>query len=625
MCAKTNAQSTFPQLVAGNVESARNAFLMESKIPGRYIIIPILYIAIIAGLIYAQFGRSSKIDLTIGNIELSATFAAGSGNGASTPTNVSLNFGSMEFLSDSGRLIIEDATGNQRPIKLLDYLSDTRRVAIDYENQVHLAIINTSPNRGALEIRAIDSNVVAVGFQVSDSVLQPDDRVPVFLEDGTTAIFPVGTFLDPGNRVLWVPMMSPAQSAVLYRVNPELVEEPFLFWLGESYTFAAQEEIDSLRSSFVDAVYNGWTGSRYTESSRSWKLADGTVGFDETVFALMIAESLTRGSFRELYARILSISGAYFDSLSYRTAPLLGNVVRTGEKITDDNAARIADIGALLESGDPAIFNIENLVPFVFDRAPYSIAGELVNLASQLSPDGASPSESVGAIEFLVSVGMYDKNLAMESPAILDRFKRLIFPYLKAGVYGLYLEDENGTADIGATIRAGIILNELGTADALLNGIALELQKYGLSLSDSEGFIPTHADPKRPRENHAATHIVPEPIFVRLTQNGYMPREISLFESDGPGIWIWSAAGNFEVESTEDSYTLSFDFPVGFAHHLIFRGIEPFSTISLFGIPWKNDPLFQNYTSGWTYVEEQKTLYMKMTHRSIRERVVIRK
>ncbi len=174
-----------------------------------------------------------------------------------------------------------------------------------------------------------------------------------------------------------------------------------------------------------------------------------------------------------------------------------------------------------------------------------------------------------------------------------------------------------------ATIRAGLILREIEKSGTQLEEIGSGLLNTGFGLAGEHGFLPDGASISGTELVPSKTQIRPEPIFAAVTEGSYIPTETSFYSFEGPGVWMWSSAGAIQIDSDDSKIEISFDFPVGFAHHIMVVGLESFESISMFGIPWKSDPLFQNYTSGWLYSENAKTLYVKLTHRTKRERITI--
>ncbi|MCK5673859.1 MAG: hypothetical protein KAH95_10815, partial [Spirochaetales bacterium] len=49
----------------------------------------------------------------------------------------------------------------------------------------------------------------------------------------------------------------------------------------------------------------------------------------------------------------------------------------------------------------------------------------------------------------------------------------------------------------------------------------------------------------------------------------------------------------------------------------------PFKNLQMNGINWNSDKRFQYYSSGWVYDREEKTLYVKLTQKRTKEKIVL--
>ena len=117
--------------------------------------------------------------------------------------------------------------------------------------------------------------------------------------------------------------------------------------------------------------------------------------------------------------------------------------------------------------------------------------------------------------------------------------------------------------------------------------------------------------------------IKPEELYSLITGGKYYPHHVSLTSALCSPAWAWTSADDLQASRGASTIRLSFDYPINESHHIVVRGIEPFSSITLFGIMWKSDPRFQFYRSGWFYDETEKALYITITHSEQREELVI--
>ncbi len=90
-----------------------------------------------------------------------------------------------------------------------------------------------------------------------------------------------------------------------------------------------------------------------------------------------------------------------------------------------------------------------------------------------------------------------------------------------------------------------------------------------------------------------------------------------------PPLLIYTIGENPTLQKEGSTYTLSFDFPVGETHYMMIRGVTGLSRLQLLNVDWRSDPGFAAYHSGYYYNSDQESIYLKITQRSSRERVIL--
>ena len=594
-----------------SVEWRSESYPMHSKVPIRYYSIPLIYLLIIAALLYGYFGRAVKIRERAGDMAITATIPARS-TGSGRPDSLEVAIGDIRFDPGSRGIVVRTIDGQNDVEKIESFRIDGTAISLRFDGGIELSLDRIGQET-VLSVRA-DSEVARVGLRFRNEFTQSDPRVPVFFAGESIAILPPESSFDKREGVLFI-----APEAGTINFAPDgAIDSPFLVWIDR---YLSIESDPGSLVQFIEATYTGWTGSRYSGASASWIDVEGTYSFDEETFAMMVGESLARGGFRGLYPRILQIAQRHSESLTHISAPLLGNIVTRSETRQEADNQRIAEIRSLVKNGDPAVFHSEDLVPFLFDRGPYALVSELIRIATTLESGELSPRQAVGALWFLFGVAGIDADSGIDR-SLVDLVERLVIPHLQIAGDSLYVGSEV-SLDTEATIRAGLLLREINEPGTQLHDIGSGLLSLGLGLAGDHGFLPISASVSGRTIVPSQRMIRPEPIFAAVNESTYAPTETTLFPIEGPGVWMWSSAGAIQIDSSPSEIVISFDFPVGFAHHFMVVGLESFESIAMFGIPWKSDPLFQNYTSGWLYSEEIKTLFVKLTHRATRERITI--
>jgi hypothetical protein len=144
-----------------------------------------------------------------------------------------------------------------------------------------------------------------------------------------------------------------------------------------------------------------------------------------------------------------------------------------------------------------------------------------------------------------------------------------------------------------------------------------------LGLTDNQGFLPQSSRFLNDSITLSSQTIAPEDFYHLIVDNPYYPHETSLYNAVGPGAWIYGIADFSVVSTDQDNLTIEMRFPVNATHHFIIQGVRPFNQIQMHGIPWRSDPTYERYSTGWVYEEGTQTLRGKITHRVENEQLVI--
>jgi hypothetical protein len=103
----------------------------------------------------------------------------------------------------------------------------------------------------------------------------------------------------------------------------------------------------------------------------------------------------------------------------------------------------------------------------------------------------------------------------------------------------------------------------------------------------------------------------------------YRPRA-AVIGSGVNGIWAWTAASAVNAAQDGNVLDISVSFPMGETHHMMIRGVRPFTKIQLYNIDYRTDPQFERYdSSGWVYSSQDQILVLKMKHRAAVEHIRI--
>jgi hypothetical protein len=168
----------------------------------------------------------------------------------------------------------------------------------------------------------------------------------------------------------------------------------------------------------------------------------------------------------------------------------------------------------------------------------------------------------------------------------------------------VWAEDTGNTA--WAVVGRSIVLSVLSLTDGSLTVPAV------ISLSEEGSIVEA-----------SGGRISPARVYRILGLGEYAPRAVGI-GSGVNGIWTWTAASSVTATQENNILDITVTFPQGETHHMMIRGVRPFTKIQLYNMDYRTDPQFERYdSSGWVYSAQDQILVLKMKHRSTAEHIRI--
>ncbi len=87
------------------------------------------------------------------------------------------------------------------------------------------------------------------------------------------------------------------------------------------------------------------------------------------------------------------------------------------------------------------------------------------------------------------------------------------------------------------------------------------------------------------------------------------------------GLEVLTMANNTSIRRSGSRYTVSLELPIGSTHYFVIRNVSNIQNFTLLGLPWRQDPGFSLYHSGYYYNEARQEVYVKLTNRQAREQI----
>ena len=556
-----------------------------SKHPIRKLLgLTILYSAIIFGIFVIQFRNETVISKTFGLIRLILSETTDENNTSKLKNNFSVSFGGITVFSDYNNIphICNDA---QTPLELESW------------NQI---------SETAFNLVFKDGTQVVFSYP-STEVLTPIS-IETFLPKGVTAIalpFKINgsyTLTDKKSNNLVL-----ASKAGEYEFSIPQVDSQFLYFYNyepiASYDIFTKEKVFT----FADAKALALSSEEYykysVEKVKSSVLFKNEVpeSASEIAITAYVAEMASQGKYSQAIESVPAAAKTVAKR-SYLSAPYFNSLVEMNKTLVMQNENIAYRMNYSIEQGNPSVFEFDAFSMYIQTRS----TPEAVKSLSLLTQEGTAeptPLQASGIIKLYADLYPISKEKAdvLQVPAqkalgIIEKYcsiKDDIFSFAQENVEFSSL-DYAKTGD--ALVRYGEII---GNPDICAVGrLMFNIGVSRIDTSDIESFATIY------------------PLAAR--NNKFYPHLVILEETLTEPIWTWTAAQSMSIKTdSENTSTISLDFPQGDSHYVIINGIKPFKSIEIYELFFRTDHRFETYnSSGYVYDSKSNTLFLKYRHKS---------
>lgn len=382
-------------------------------------------------------------------------------------------------------------------------------------------------------------------------------------------------------------------------------------------------------SAWRDKAWSGLSGTAFDAAAATWAppqgASSGTPAFDEESFVAFEAEAYRRGSIELAASLVQTVRTSHASSLGWLSAPFAG---RTAASMGAWEAAFLTDIKAIeqqVSARSADVFYRRGIVPFLFDRAPYSLAQEAVALARTIDFSKADTTQAAALIRAWLDARNYLADDQNPFGRAVDLVDKALTPQIRKADGSFYLQTgPDGRCDAVAGIELGAALIELAEATdkSIYAGIGQSLIMGFLRLSAPDGSMPASVVVGGGGLVRSPEAIPAARVYGVIGGSPYYPRAVSFYKTLGPGAWAWTCAPAISVESSPETTVYSVDWPVGSSHYMALYGVKPYTKIQLYGLDYNMDASFENYNaSGYFYKKSAGAMYLKMRHKARREEI----
>ncbi|MBN2051749.1 MAG: hypothetical protein JW760_14960 [Spirochaetales bacterium] len=605
---------------------------MKTKIGKHYILIPLIYIAIIGVLLHFQYSTDESFTRIIGNLTVTGEKTQTAITGKRGLSDLQIEtFGFAFSFDDANPVLIETRDGLVHKAYALDFTPYSDGIDIDLGKGTSIRFFLEDQGLRILPAASMIDSITRIHLPVTPLPgisLKRGSGLPVLavtddlLENTFFASLQEGiNYQDEGYFTL--ESGRNGFSELTFRSAPPGIEDPFTFWFAGKANFPTEEEYTAAVGSYLSEAAKGWETARFSRSRGTWQDGQGSEVFSEDIAVILLSEAAGTNRLSRVQEDMTIASADHKDALTRRSSPFLGDIINRVDLFLrkDNRSLRYQTLLNSAREGNADIFLQKDLGNIIESSANKDLKEEARKILREQDHEDLSVAAALGMIDFILRFENEDTEKLLEN-IINNR----IIPALVVLDSGVYLSTgDKDLLDIESSVYAGYLLRTAGEevkSETFLS-LGRSLITAALSLAEQNGFLPeslTHDGLSVRRETGV---LPPEKIYLYLKENPYYPRERSLADYFGNGSWSFSSAETVAVTPGQNMYSISFTYPRGETHYIALHGIPPFSRMRLLGIDWKGDPIFQYYYSGWYYDPDTSTLFIKLRHRTERETIEI--
>ncbi len=605
---------------------------MKTRVGLSFFFVPLLYAGIILGLLYLQFGERSGFTEQFRGITIRGNAAEAGGSRESDLIELHLQASGLSFhFSNSQPLRLRNANGDEVEAALLGYrvVDNGLEVLFDRELTLRLSAEDESNSRYVMapSLRAKEYPILSLPFSVPDrNARQPEEKASdlLFRYKGESYLIslPSASSFDIGGGRILLSAAGSNPSMVFERAPDPVPQSRPGQWFTAEEASTPESAYRTERDRFLDTAYRGWTDTRVRPNG-TWEMGEGAPRFSEEAFVALHVESLRRNSTERILT--LNTEGSPKPAATgFLAAPITGDLMQADSRRREEERKLIDRIASLSGAGNPDLFLVGNLVPLLATRGPRSLLGEVLTRTVEMKPTDLSLQQATGLLEAVIdarSLGLPDTD---GIPAPLAIAEARLFPAIRRTEIGPFLVGSNGSVDIRTQVLAGNLLQRIRDAEHsdAAQAIGRALIVSALGKAQDTGFLPASLQVAADSITGSSGIVTPESIYPCLADTPYYPHEATFFRETAAGVWIWTAA-KVTLETSQERYRFTFEFPAGATHQAIVFGVPKFREANLFDKTWPGTNQFQRYHSGYYYDPSQGTLFLKIRHRGERETMIL--
>jgi hypothetical protein len=601
---------------------------MRLRILPRILVLSLLYIVAFLFLVCVQFSWQMGFSRRVGNFVVSGQMREPPEGGESLSGNdylineyAKVSFGGLDFILSNdvnNPLLLVEEDGSTAPliVNTLNISNDTAHFVLSDGAELVFYTQQSADTDGLLISGILPEKATALQLPYLPATFAKE------------SVDEAGRWKINANNVNFIfdrqPKNDTGRLLILGR------DDPMVFYHAEPEAQSFNPAGFIVRGGMEKMVYEEqlkqWMDKVYAVWERGLAASN-----NEAFITAFLAEAAYRGTYPS--ARTASAIQPWRTSAAqtYLSAPFLGQLDVALRSLTAVESLQSARLSELTRAAAPNLLSDQPS----FKSWTLPAGNALIKAQGQLADNAVlsdiTLAETAGIVEGYNIWPAYMPDSENPFNRLLPRALELISGGLvKDSVSGGVFVIDGGQADVAFNLRIGIALSDYGDSNAVSSwaGIGRSLVLSVLALTDDTGqlpaFLPVPAEESGERAaDGAAEKISAALLYPFLPRAAYYPHAADL-GSVQQGVWAWTASQGVTATFQNNVLDINVPFPVGWTHHLLIRGVAPFSKIQLRDMDYRSDPRFEQYNSpGWVYSASTRTLLVKLVHRSDEEHIRI--
>ena len=568
---------------------------MNIRIIRKAISLLIVDVIIIIGIFVLQFRTDSSIIEKIGNLQLTFSQTEDAEKGMIPQNKFRLTYNGINFYFDNQNPVTAVKSDETKsPLTLVSWQkNDDLSYTLNFTDDVKVTFKLDSIEENASLF--VDSEIPAqiksifLPFNYSSNIkVQQQENNSLVLNNKKDSWELEADSVESGLFAL-----SNQKSQGFYSIYQE--EKKFTFDLLNDSPLADlslfQKNIAALKTNLIS----------------SYKSNTNNANISEQVIVSYIAAQAEKGNYSVAIEEIPS-NMKKSSQRTYLSAPYFNTLSDMNELLEKSISDYESKISANVNADSLDIFTIHNISNYMVVHSKPNDVKALLENSSTKDLTNASISQVSGILQVYVNLvdlmPSYAKILEPILPSCIEKITQ-------ACSYdnGKLTISENGTflsvmqaVEIGfAVMRYGIQINN----DSLQNAGYVLVNSY---LSENSSF-----------DLRTLANLYP----IIAYDNWYYPHLQIINKNSDDLMWAWTCARTISYDKeSDDILNLTIDFPEGYTHYIILKGLPHFSTIYIYDMAFRTDPRFETYnSSGYVYKQKSKTLLLKSRHKTRKENI----